>query len=139
MDFSPLRPESTFSVSFLRLHNAILKQMGEVRSQGVCDKSEQRAVLRKDVAGSREFLCFSFGAMNQRGLTLCSCQLLIQQAGEQQKTYSLLAVLPPPSSPHQYAPRSRSSHRTIFAPRLWAIFEICRRIRFILSAWGILL
>lgn len=56
MDFSPPRPESTFSVSFLRLHNAILKQMGEVRSQGVCDKSEQRAVLRKDVAGSREFL-----------------------------------------------------------------------------------
>lgn len=80
---------------------------------------------------------FPHGAMNQRGLTLCSCQLLIQQAGEQQKTYSLLAVLPPPSSPHQYAPRSRSSHRTIFAPRLWAVFEICRHIRFILFAWGI--
>lgn len=71
--------------------------MGEVRSQGVCDKSEPSAALRRDVAGPCEFHCFPHGAGNHRGPALCSCQLLILQAGGQQKTYSLL-LSPPPSS-----------------------------------------
>lgn len=55
--------------------------MGEVGSHGVCDKSEQSAALRRDVAGPCEFHCFPHRANNHRGLTLCSCQLLILQAG----------------------------------------------------------
>lgn len=86
--------------------------MGEVRSLAVCDKSEQSAALRGDVAGPCESHCFPHGAGNHRGLTLCSCQLLIVQAGEQQKTYSLLAVLPslPVSSVCSKEPRLPSRH-----------------------------
>lgn len=54
---------------------------------------------------TREFHCFPHRAGKHRGLTLCSCQLLIVQAGQQHKAYS--SPLPPSSSScHQWNPTS---------------------------------
>lgn len=71
--------------------------MGEVRSQGVCDKSSAERRL-KERCGRTVWTPSpsARGRATTEGRTLCSCQLLILQAGEQQKTYSLLADLPLP-------------------------------------------
>lgn len=96
--------------------------MGEVRSQGACDKSKQSAALRRDVAGPCEFHCFPHGAGNtQRAYIMLMSA--IDSAGQGRTTEDIFSPRspPPPSSSHQYAPRSRGSHHAIFAPCLWPV------------------